>query len=47
MVADNGMNLLLQLYEVPYIANTFLFEKKLLYLRFVGANKSLMHQILD
>lgn len=41
------MNRLLQVYDVPYIVNMFLFEKKLLYLRFVGANKTLMHKVLD
>lgn len=43
----NGMNQLLQLYDVPYVANMFLFEKKLVYLRFVGASKTLMHKVLD
>lgn len=41
------MNWLLQVYDVPYVANMFLFEKKLLYLRFVGASRTLMHQVLE
>jgi hypothetical protein len=37
----------LELYNIPFTADMFLHDKKLAYLRFVGASRSLMHLVLD
>ncbi|KAF2462087.1 hypothetical protein BDY21DRAFT_330436 [Lineolata rhizophorae] len=38
---------LLDMYEIPYLPNMFLHEKKELYLRFIDASGDLMHRVLD
>ncbi|KAI4725394.1 hypothetical protein E4T49_06873 [Aureobasidium sp. EXF-10728] len=38
---------LLELYGIPLTTDMFLHDKKLAYLRFVGASRSLMHLVLD
>jgi hypothetical protein len=40
-------NALLELYNIPFTADMFLHDKKLAYLRFVGASRALMHLVLD
>ncbi|KAH0363834.1 hypothetical protein KCU65_g7133, partial [Aureobasidium melanogenum] len=44
---DEKTSALLELYDIPYSADMFLHEKKLAYLRFVGASRALMHLVLD
>lgn len=41
------MDKLLDAYAVPRPTGMFLHEKKLLYLRFIGAGRTLMHAVLD
>lgn len=41
------MTPLLNLYDIPYVSTMFLYEKKELYLRFIGASRVLMHRVLD
>ncbi|KAF8534093.1 hypothetical protein BDD12DRAFT_896999 [Trichophaea hybrida] len=38
---------ILDLYDIPFVPTMFLVEKKMLYLRFLGANRVAMHRILD
>lgn len=38
---------LLQAYGLQYAREMFVFEKKFVYLRFIGVNRGLMHRILD
>ncbi|TGZ80574.1 hypothetical protein EX30DRAFT_372203 [Ascodesmis nigricans] len=38
---------MLDIYDIPFIPTMFLMEKKMLYLKFVGANRVVMHRILD
>ncbi|TIA41870.1 hypothetical protein D6C78_01520 [Aureobasidium pullulans] len=38
---------LLEVYGIAYTADTFLHEKKMAYLRFVGVSRALMHLVLD
>jgi hypothetical protein len=38
---------LLQAYGLQYAPEMFVFEKKFMYLRFIGINRELMHRILD
>jgi len=38
---------ILDTYDIPFIPTMFLIEKKMLYLRFLGANRIVMHRILD
>jgi len=38
---------ILDLYDIPFVPTMFLLEKKMLYLRFLGANRVVMHRILD
>lgn len=44
---DAEMTRLLDLYDLPFVPTMFLFEKKAIYLRFVGASRALMHRVLD
>ncbi|KAG9655756.1 hypothetical protein KCU64_g6330, partial [Aureobasidium melanogenum] len=44
---DEKTGALLELYDIPFSADMFLHEKKLAYLRFVGASRALMHLVLD
>lgn len=46
-IADEKISALLELYNVPFTADMFLHDKKLAYLRFVGASRVLMHLVLD
>ena len=46
-VIDSAMDALLDIYEFHYFPNMFLYEKKALYLRFIGASRALMHRVLD
>lgn len=41
------MDHILDLYEIPFVPTMFLGEKKMLYLRFLGAGRVVMHRILD
>jgi hypothetical protein len=45
--AGAEIHALLQAYDIPVSPGMFIFEKKLLYLHFIGVNKGLMHLILD
>ncbi len=45
--ADKGVADLLDLYDLPFVPTMFLYEKKAIYLRFVGASRALMHRVLD
>ena len=45
--ADEKTSALLELYGIPSSTDMFLHEKKLAYLRFVGASRALMHLVLD
>jgi hypothetical protein len=45
--ADAGITRLLDAYDLPFIPTMFLYEKKAIYLRFVGASRALMHRVLD
>ncbi len=47
MGADAGITRLLDAYDLPFIPTMFLYEKKAIYLRFVGASRALMHRVLD
>ncbi|KAA8912894.1 hypothetical protein FN846DRAFT_903252 [Sphaerosporella brunnea] len=38
---------ILDQYDIPFVPTMFLVEKKMLYLRFLGANRVVMHRILD
>lgn len=38
---------ILDVYDIPFVPTMFLVEKKMLYLRFLGANRAVMHRILD
>lgn len=44
---DERMGALLDLYDLPFVPSMFLAEKKVLWLRFVGAGRALMHRVLD
>lgn len=44
---DKAIDHLLDLYDIPFVPTMFLVEKKMLYLRFLGANRVVMHRILD
>lgn len=41
------MDKILNEYDIPAFTDMFLYEKKAAYLRFVGANRVLMHAVLD
>ena len=45
--ADKVVDHILDLYDIPFVPTMFLLEKKMLYLRFLGANRVVMHRILD
>ncbi|KAI4720013.1 hypothetical protein E4T48_03811 [Aureobasidium sp. EXF-10727] len=44
---DAKTSALLELYGIPFTTDMFLHDKKLAYLRFVGASRGLMHLVLD
>jgi hypothetical protein len=46
-VLDEDIDWLLDLYELPFVPSMFLGEKKIVYLNFLGANRIVMHRILD
>lgn len=46
-VAVEKTDELLDVYGIPFTADTFLHEKKMAYLRFVGVSRALMHLVLD
>ncbi|KAK6360624.1 hypothetical protein TWF730_006760 [Orbilia blumenaviensis] len=41
------MDALLDEYDIPFSPALFLHEKQLLYLRFIGANRAIMHRVVD
>ncbi|KAF3908619.1 hypothetical protein AA313_de0201615 [Arthrobotrys entomopaga] len=41
------MDILLDEYDLPFNPAMFLHEKQLVYLRFIGANRALMHRVVD
>ncbi|KAK6345221.1 hypothetical protein TWF718_007148 [Orbilia javanica] len=41
------MNALLDEYDLPFSPALFLHEKQLIYLRFIGANRAVMHRVVD
>ncbi|KAL1649153.1 hypothetical protein SLS58_001727 [Diplodia intermedia] len=43
----DGITPLLEVYSIPFQPEMFLGQKKELYLRFIGANRTLMHRVLD
>jgi hypothetical protein len=44
---DEKTSALLELYGIPSTAGMFLHDKKMAYLRFVGAGRALKHLVLD
>ncbi|EKG20510.1 hypothetical protein MPH_02233 [Macrophomina phaseolina MS6] len=45
---DHGsVTALLDVYSIPFQQDMFLSQKKELFLRFIGANRALMHRVLD
>lgn len=44
---DGVVDRALDVYDVPFVPTMFLVEKKMLYLKFLGANRVVMHRILD
>lgn len=44
---DEKTSALLELYGIPSTAEMFLHDKKMAYLRFVGASRALRHLVLD
>ena len=44
---DERIGQLLDLYNLPFVPSMFLYEKKAIYLRFIGASRALMHRVLD
>ena len=44
---DEKICALLELYNIPFTVDMFLHDKKLAYLRFVGASQALTHLVLD
>ncbi|MCJ1431340.1 hypothetical protein MMC27_000691 [Xylographa pallens] len=46
-LSHTTLNALLDAYDVAFSPGMFLWEKKGLYLRFVGAGRGLMHRVLD
>jgi hypothetical protein len=47
VLPGQDIDALLRAYSIPVSPDMFIFEKKLLYLQFIGASKSLMHLVLD
>jgi hypothetical protein len=41
------MDSVLHAYDLPLLPTMFLFEKKLLFMQFLGLSEVLMHEILD
>lgn len=46
-MVDKEIDYLLDRYDLPFIPTMFLLEKKIIYLHFLGANRVVMHRILD
>lgn len=46
-VTGDCLDKLVDLYELPHSRNMFFYERKLLYLKFIGASRELMRLILD
>jgi len=46
-LGGNDIDALLRAYDMPVSPDMFVFEKKLLYLQFIGVSKGLMRLILD
>lgn len=44
---DGSVTALLDVYSIPFQQDMFLSQKKELFLRFIGANRALMHRVLD
>lgn len=44
---DSEIDALLDEYDLPFDPSMFLHEKQLIYLRFIGANRALMHRVVD
>lgn len=44
---DDEVDVLLDGHGIPFLPNMFLPEKKGLYLMFLGANRMVMHRVLD
>jgi hypothetical protein len=42
-----GVQALLDFFDIPFVSTMFLHDKKLLYLNFLGASGSLKHLVLD
>ncbi len=47
VIIDQQITRLLDAYDVPFVPTMFLYEKKAIYLRFIGASRALMHRVLD
>lgn len=45
--AGEDLDRLLDLYKLPHSPNLFFYEKKLIYLKFIGAGRELMRLVLD
>jgi hypothetical protein len=42
-----GVQALLDFFDIPFVSTMFLHDKKLLYLNFLGASGALKHLVLD
>lgn len=45
--AAQGVQGLLDFFDIPFVSTMFLHDKKLLYLNFLGASGTLKHLVLD
>lgn len=43
----NGIDRILESYGIRVIPRMFAYEKKILYMLFIGLNRSVMHDVLD
>ncbi|KAF3923480.1 hypothetical protein ABW21_db0208331 [Orbilia brochopaga] len=46
-LSHEEMNALLDEYDLPFSPSMFLHEKQLIYLKFIGANRTIMHRVVD
>ncbi|KAK6359745.1 hypothetical protein TWF696_000884 [Orbilia brochopaga] len=46
-LSHEEMDVLLDEYDLPFSPAMFLHEKQLIYLKFIGANRAIMHRVVD
>ncbi|KAJ6260550.1 hypothetical protein Dda_4776 [Drechslerella dactyloides] len=46
-LSHEEINALLDVYDLPFSPAMFLHEKQLIYLKFIGANRAIMHRVVD